>query len=386
MFDKNEPVYLDHAATTPMRPEVAEAMAPYASEFFGNPSSTHRFGRKAMNALEEARERLAGALGAKRREVVFTGGGTEADNIAVLGAWRTRGEAGAWVVTSAIEHSAVRGAAAQAGREGARVALLGVDENALVDLGALDELLALEPAVVSVMVVNNEVGTRQPVEAIAERCRERGVPYHADAVQALGRVPVRVDALACDMLAISAHKVAGPKGVGALFLREGSKTQPITHGGGQEASLRPGTQNVAGAVGFALAAELAVAELEAEARRLEALRDRLADAVRAVAPGATVNAAGAPRAPHVLSMTIPDVDQDALLIGLDLAGVAASGGSACHSGAAEPSHVLLAMGAPTEDCATVRFSFGHTTTEADVERAARGVADALRTMAPTPTR
>src|SRR5690606_13126324 len=216
-------IYLDHAATTAMRPEVVEAMLPYFQDSFGNASSAHRWGRQARNALEQARERLAAALGAKRREIVFTGSGTEADNIAVLGRWRTacrEGTRGA-IVCSAVEHKAVGAAAKEAGHDGASVILLAVDENGRVELGSLDEALAANPCVVSVMWGNNEVGTVQPVYEIAERCRSRGVPFHTDAVQAFGKVRVNVSELPCDLLSLSAHKISGPKGIGALFIREG---------------------------------------------------------------------------------------------------------------------------------------------------------------------
>lgn len=364
-------IYLDHAATTATRPEVVEAMMPYFQEAFGNASSAHRWGRQARNALEQARERFAAAIGAKRREVVFTGSGTEADNIAVLGRWRTacrEGSPGA-IVCSAVEHKAVGAAAKEAGYDGADVILLAVDENGRVELGSLDEALAARPCVVSVMWGNNEVGTVQPVHAIAERCRSRGVPFHTDAVQAFGKVRVHVGELSCDLLSVSAHKIAGPKGIGALFVREGVTVLPLTYGGGQERQLRPGTENVASAVGFAVAAELAVREQEEEAARLGALRARLEQALCDRVPDLIVNGAGAERLPHVLNVTIPGADQESLLIGLDLEGVAVSGASACQSGSASPSHVLTAMGQLVTDAAAIRMSLGRTTTAAEIDRA-----------------
>jgi cysteine desulfurase len=380
-----EPIYLDHAATTALRPEVREAMAPYLDVRFGNPSSLHRWGREARGALEQARQKLAAALGANRREVVFTGGGTEADNIAVLGRWRTVCRSGGGsVVCSAIEHKAVAAAAAQAGVEGATVVLLGVDPDGVVDLHALDEALADRPCVVSVMWGNNEVGTLQPVGAIAERCRAAGVVFHSDAVQGFGKTRVRVDEIACDMLSISAHKIGGPKGVGALFIRDGVALLPLSHGGGQERELRPGTENVAAAVGLAVAAELAAREQEAECARLLALRDRLADGLRAQVPDLVINAAGAERLPHVLNVSVPGADQEALIYGLDLDGLAVSGASACQSGASKPSHVLLAMGAVLPDAASVRLSLGHDTTAEEIERAIAifcGVAGRVRQYA-----
>jgi cysteine desulfurase len=363
-------VYLDHAATTALRPEVRDAMAPYLDERFGNPSSMHRWGREARNALEEARERLAAAIGARRREIVFTGGGTEADNLAVLGRWRSAcrngGGAGA-VVCSAVEHKAVGAAAKHAAEEGAALILLGVDEEARVDLGALDEALATEPCVVSVMWANNEVGTIEPVAEIGRRCRERGVVFHTDAVQAFGKVRVDVRDTACDLLSLSAHKISGPKGIGALYIREGTVVLPLVHGGGQERELRPGTENVAAAVGFARAAELAVADQEHEGDRLRALRDRLETGLRQHVPDLLVNGAAAPRLPHILNVTVPDADQEGLLIGLDLEGVAASGASACQSGTVQPSHVLAAMGRLRPAAAAVRFSLGRTTRASDID-------------------
>ncbi len=362
----NETIYLDHAATTPVRAEVREAMAPYYEDRWGNPSSTHRWGRAARAALEEARERVAAALGAARNEVLFTSGGTEADNLAVLGRWRA---GGAGVVCSAIEHRAVLDAARLAARGGANVQILGVDERGVVDLAALDEALHDRPAVVSVMWGNNEVGTLQPVASIAERCRAADVRYHADAVQAFGRVPVRVDEIPVDLVSVSSHKIGGPKGVGALYVRSGVQIEALLWGGGQERDLRPGTQNVAGAVALATAAELADREREAESARQTALRDRLEAGLTAKVAGVSVNGAGAPRLPHVLNLRVPAIDQEMLLAALDLEGIAVSSGSACHSGAVEPSHVLVAMGRVAEGESSLRFSLGRTTTDAEIDRA-----------------
>lgn len=353
-----------------MRPEVREAMAPYLAEQFGNPSSTHRWGRQARNALEQARERVAAALGAGRREIVFTSGGTEADNIAILGRWRSAcrsGGTGGSVVCSAVEHKAVGAAAQRAAEEGASLVLLGVDEDGRVDLGALDEALASEPCIISVMWANNEVGTVQPVAEIAERCRARGVVFHTDAVQAFGKLPVRVDRVPCDLLAISAHKVGGPKGIGALYIRESTAVLPLAHGGGQERDLRPGTENVAAAVGMAVAAELAAVEQEEHAARVGTLRDRLAAGLRGAVPDLVVNGVGAQRLPNILNVTVPGADQEELLVGLDLEGLAVSGGSACQSGTIKPSHVLGAMGAVRPGSANVRLSLGWTTDAADVD-------------------
>ncbi|HSJ08761.1 MAG TPA: cysteine desulfurase family protein [Longimicrobiales bacterium] len=363
-------VYLDHAATTAMRPEVREAMSPYLDERFGNPSSMHRWGRQARNALEQAREQLATALGAHRREVVFTGGGTEADNMAVLGRWRAacRGDgARGAVVCSAVEHKAVGAAAQCAAQEGAELIILGVDEAGRVELGAVDEALTSGPCVVSVMWANNEVGTVEPVAAIGARCREAGVVFHTDAVQAFAKVRIRVDETPCDLLSLSAHKIGGPKGIGALYIREGTTVLPLVHGGGQERELRPGTENVAAAVGFAVAAGLAAAEQAEEAARLRTLRDRLEQGLRGQSGDIIINGPAEGRLPNIVNLTIPGADQEGLLIGLDLEGVAASGASACQSGAIKPSHVLMAMGQVRPGDATLRLSLGRTTSAEEVD-------------------
>jgi cysteine desulfurase len=364
-------IYLDHAATTPVRPETRAAMEPYLSERFGNAASTHAAGRAARSALEESRERVAGALGAARSEIVFTASGTEADNLAVLGRWRTTGGG---VAVSAVEHSAVLEAASQAAREGAAVTVLAVDERGVVDLDALREALDTPHAVVSTMWGNNEVGAIQPVAAIAELCRERGAVFHTDAVQAVGHVPVSVAEVRCDLLTISAHKFGGPQGVGALFVRRGTDLAPLILGGGQEGGLRAGTSNVAGAVGLADALERAVSGLAEEAARLGGLRDRLERTLRNAVDDLTVNGPVAPEArlPHILSIGLDGVDPDVLLPALDLAGIAVSSGSACHTGAAAPSHVLVAMGVQRDT--VVRFSLGWSTTAEDVEAAAATIA------------
>jgi cysteine desulfurase len=379
-------VYLDHAATTPVQPAVRDAMAPYLDDRFGNPSSMHRWGRQARNALEEARERVATALGASRREIIFTSGGTEADNLAVLGRWRsvcrarTNAAAGGIatgpaapgvVVISAVEHKAVSAAALCASEEGADLMLLAVDEDGVVQLGAFDEALTMRPCIVSVMWANNEVGSIQPVAEIGTRCRDAGVVFHTDAVQAFGKLPVRVDRTPCDLLAISAHKIGGPKGIGALYIRDATAVLPLVHGGGQERELRPGTENVAAAVGLAAAAQLAADGQARHAAHAAALRDRLLDGIRRSAPDVIVNGPSDPalRLPNILNITLPGADQEALLISLDLEGIAASGASACLSGTAKPSHVLTAMGRAGIPGANVRLSVGWTTTEEDIDAA-----------------
>jgi cysteine desulfurase len=369
-----QPIYLDHAATTPVRPEVRDAMRPFFDDEFGNPSSPHRWGRAARSALETARERVAAVLGAERHEIFFTGCGTEADNLAILGRSRLEQRT---VVCSAVEHKAVLGAARRAHAEGSRLSVLGADSDGRVELAVVEEALHLEPCIVSVMWGNNEVGTLQPLQAIAELCREAGVILHSDAVQAFGKVRIRVDETPLDLLSLGAHKFGGPKGVGVLFVRDGVDLVPLEYGGGQENRLRPGTENVAFAVGFAAAAELAAREQAAECDRLAAVRDHIEQELASRIPGLIVNAGGASRLPHILNVTIPDIDQEALLVSLDLAGLAVSVASACQSGAAEPSHVLAAMGGVRDKAATLRVSVGRTTTDADAARAAATIPDVI---------
>lgn len=361
-------IYLDHAATTPVRPEARAAMEPFLSERFGNASSVHGVGRAARSALEGARERVAELLGAEPAEIVFTSGGTESDTLAILGRWRAdrRG-----VAVSAIEHSAVRRSAAQAAREGAAVTTLAVDEDGRLDMGALEEALSTPLSVVSVMWANNEVGTLQPVRSIGERCRSQHVTFHADAVQAAGHLPVSVRDVPCDLLSLSAHKFGGPQGVGALYVRGGTRLDPLLFGGGQERGVRPGTSNVAGAVGLAAALSASTGELEAESSRLAGLRDQLEARVLTAVPGASVNGPAGnddERLPHISSIALDAVEPDVLIPSLDMAGLAISSGSACHSGATAPSHVLVAMG--RQDAAVVRFSLGWPTTAEDVDAAA----------------
>ncbi|HET7231429.1 MAG TPA: cysteine desulfurase family protein [Longimicrobium sp.] len=376
-------IYLDYAASAPLRPEAREAMLPFLEGRFGNPSSIHRFGRDARAALEEARARLALLIGAAPGEIVFTHAGTEADGVAILG--RARQVRGAPVAISSIEHKAVLASAHAAEDDGTRVIVMGVDGNGVVRVDAVEAALEERPAVVSVMWANNEVGTLQPVGEIGERCRAAGVVFHSDAVQALGKVPVRADAVAVDLLAFSAHKVGGPKGIGALYVRRGTALRPLLFGGGQERGLRPGTEDVAGALGFAAAAQAAEAQREQAMARVEALRDRLEAGLRERVPGLLVNGAGAARLPTVSNVSVPGADPQALLMSLDLEGIAVSSGSACSSGAVEPSHVLTAMGvAPEVAGPSVRFSLGWGTTGAEIDRVLEvfpAVAERVRALA-----
>lgn len=364
------PIYLDHAATTPVRAEVFEAMRPFFGARFGNPSSTHRWGREARAALDEARERVARCLGARPDELCFTSGGTEADNLATLGAWRAMRQKGREaVVTSPTEHKAVLGAVHQAEREGAEVRLLEVNCDGCVSPESFDAMVDDAVAVCSVMWVNNEVGTIQPIPSFAEMAHSRGVLMHTDAVQAFGKVEIDAGKQQFDMLSISGHKIGAPKGIGALFIRRGTPLQPLMHGGTQERGRRPGTENIASAIGLARAAELTLEEHQSECRRLESLRERLEAAILEKMPDAVIHGRGGPRAPHVLNLSVPGTDSESLLMALDLKGIAASGGSACQSGSVSPSHVLMAMGVSPELAgAAIRFSLGALTTEDCVNR------------------
>ncbi|HTK50619.1 MAG TPA: cysteine desulfurase family protein [Gemmatimonadaceae bacterium] len=365
-----QPVYLDHAATTPVRKEVFEVMEPFYGPRFGNPSSVHRWGREARAALDEARERVAGCLGAHPDEVCFTSGGTEADNLAVLGPLRSQVEKGRRVILSTpIEHKAVLATVHHAAHDGVTERMLTVTKGGVVDLAANDVAIDDSVAVCTVMWVNNEVGTIQPVPEIAERVKARGGIMHTDAVQAFGKIDINVGKLGVDLLSISGHKIGAPKGVGAMYIRRGTRIDPLFHGGSQDRGRRPGTENVAYAVALARAAELAVEERETEWARVESLRNSLEEGLLARIPDAVVHGRGAPRAPHVLNISVPGTDSESLLMALDLAGVAASAGSACQSGNVTPSHVLLAMGVKADlAIAAVRMSLGSLTTPDHITR------------------
>lgn len=376
-------VYLDHAATTPLRPEVRAAMARRIPDELGNPSSVHRWGRRAAALLDEARSRVAGALGCRPSEILFVRGGTESDNLALRGRWAAvrDGTPHPLLVHTAVEHPAVRETAEALEPMGARREVLPVDRDGTPDLDALDRSLAHAPAVVSMMWVNNEVGTVLPVPEAARRAAEWGIPLHTDAVQAVGKVPVRLNEVPVALLTATGHKIGGPPGTGILFVRKGIELAPLLTGGGQERGLRPGTQDVAGAVGMAEALELAVAEQEAEAHRLAPLRDTLEDLLRKHLPGLRVHAGGGERAPHILNVGIPGADPAALVQALDLEGVAASSGSACSSGARRAGPVLRALlGEEADGAAPLRFSLGRTTTADDVRRAGEATAAVLERL------
>ncbi|HZG88066.1 cysteine desulfurase family protein [Paenibacillus sp.] len=380
----NEPIYLDHAATTPMRQEVLESMLPYFTHMFGNPSSVHRFGRDAKTALTAARDSLAQRLGCSPNELVFTSGGTESDNLALFGAASAAGAGRRKIVTTAVEHHAVLHAAEELERLGFEVVYAPVDETGRVDLAALEAAIDDKTAVVSVMFGNNEVGTLQPIEAIGELARRRGAAFHVDAVQALGHVPIDLAALPVDLMSFSAHKINGPKGVGLLYASRRLKLHARAFGGPQERGRRAGTENVAGAVGFAKAAELACADIERRSAELAALREAMLTTFeRLLPPGAfVVNGHPTERLPHILNVSFPGASTDTALMNLDLDGVAAASGSACASGSLEPSHVLRAMGADDARLrSAIRFSFGEGNCLKSVTFAAEKTATVVKRLA-----
>jgi len=366
--------YLDHAATTPMLPQVVDAVAD-AMRHAGNASSLHASGRAARRAVEESRERIAGALGSRPADIIFTSGGTEADNLAVKGGWWARRAADAnrtGLLVSAIEHHAVLDQAHWlAEAEGAAVDYLPVDEAGRLDLDAVKQRLAgdaSDVALISVMWANNEVGTIQPIGDLVALAAEYGIPVHTDAVQAVGQIPVDFDASGVDALTLTSHKLGGPFGVGALVARRDFAMRPLLHGGGQERDVRSGTLDVPGIVGFAVAVEEAIADQPRLAARLTALRDRLVAGVVAEVPDAIYNGDPVERLPGNAHLRFPGCEGDALLMLLDARGVECSTGSACNAGVPQPSHVLLAMGASEPDArSSLRFSLGHTSTDADVD-------------------
>jgi cysteine desulfurase len=365
------PIYLDHAATTPLRREALEAMLPWFAEGFGNPSSSHAFGRKARAGLDEAHERVAASIGAKPREIVFTSGGTEANNLALKGAAWAGKSRGHRIITTSVEHHSVGHTVRYLEKFGFEIVELPVDRYGRVDPDELEAAITPKTILVSVMLANNEVGTTQPIAAIAERVRRhKGILLHTDAVQTAAYLPLDVASLDVDMLSLAAHKFEGPKGVGVLYVRHGTNILAQQQGGSQERYRRAGTENVAGATGTAAALELAVAERPTVAPRLAQLRERLAGKLRGLDD---VEFTGHPteRLPGLLSVVAAGLSGSDIAVTLDLAGVACSTGSACVSGSTEPSHVLSAMGFPADEAVgALRFSLGRSTTEDEVARAA----------------
>lgn len=364
-------LYFDYAATTPVRQEALDAMLPHLASGGYNPSSVHAEGRAAKSALDEARERVAAVLGAKPKEIVFTAGGSEADNLALLGVIHAARRPGAAVVSCVTEHHAVLHALDVLADEGFEVVRCHVGASGTIDRSDFKRALESSPALVSVMYVNNEIGVVQPIAELAHEAHARGALMHTDAVQAAQFLPLDVHSLDVDLLSLASHKVYGPKGVGALYVRDGVPLAPMVYGGSQEFGKRAGTENVAGIVGFATALELAAKERDVAAQRLTRLREAFEARVSSRIPDCRINGAGAPRAPHITNLSFAGLDSEQLLMRLDLDGVAVSAGSACTSGAIEPSHVIGALGLEAEWMRGVlRFSFGRTTIEGEVQRAA----------------
>ena len=379
-------VYLDHAATTPTRPEVVQAMLPYFTDAFGNPSSIYSYGQEARGAVEEARTKVAELIGARSEEIIFTSGGTEADNHALKGVAYANERKGNHIITTSIEHHAVMEVCKFLERRGFRITYLPVDEYGLVDPDDVKRAITDKTILISVMHANNQVGTIEPVEEIGEIAREAGVCFHTDAVQTLGHIPVNVDKLKVDLLAISAHKFYGPKGVGALYVRKGTRLVSLMHGGEQEKRRRAGTENVPAIVGLGKAVELAGWEMGKEAERLAYLRDKLIKGLVEKIDHIRLNGHPTRRLPNNVNVSVDFVEGESMLLNLDLEGVCASTGSACSSASLEPSHVLLALGlSPEQAHGSLRFTLGRENTEADVERVLEvlpGIVARLRAMSP----
>jgi cysteine desulfurase len=358
-------VYLDNNATTPLLPEVFEAMRPYFAEHFGNASSIHHHGQETRAATERARESVAGLLGCKPSEIVFTSGGTEADNLAILGVVR----AGDHVITSTVEHHAVLNSCKHLEAMGCEVTYVPVDGRGLVDPDDVRRTVRPRTRLVTIMMANNETGVLQPVEEIGKIAGETDVYFHTDAVQAAGKVAIDVNRLGCDLLSISGHKLHGPQGVGALYVRKGTVLEPIFYGGSHERSRRAGTENVPGIIGLGKAAQLAVEALvRDDLAQMSAMRDRIEQKILAEVEATGVNGSGAPRVPNTTNIHFDYIEGEALVIALDLKGLAVSTGAACSSGAIEPSHVLTAMGLPSEIArASLRFSLGKQNNAEDVQ-------------------
>ena len=362
----NRQVYLDHNASTPVHPEVVEAMLPYFSERFGNPSSVHGFGREAREGLETAREQVAHFLRVGKEEVVFTSGGTESDNMAVKGVALARGRG--HIITSRIEHHAVLRAVETLETQGFAATYLDVDGHGMVDPDALRRAIRPDTILISLMHANSEIGTIQPARQLGAIARERGIPFHMDAVQTFGKVPIDLDAFDIDMLSFSSHKIYGPKGVAGLYIRKGTKMVSLQHGGEHERRRRAGTENVAGIVGFGKAVEIRGRDMAEEGQRLTGLRDRLWEGLKARVPEVRLNGHPTERVPGTCNVCFRHVESESIVLGLALKGIGVSAGSACTSGNVEPSYVLVAMGVPVEwAMGAVRHSLGRSTTAQDID-------------------
>ncbi|MFD1423058.1 cysteine desulfurase family protein [Laceyella tengchongensis] len=375
-------IYLDHAATTPIHPLVKEAMLPYLEEAFGNPSSMHQYGRDVRVAIDQARDQVARALGADAGQLVFTSGGTEADNMALLGVAAAYAETGKkHLITTQIEHHAVLDACRYLERIGFEVTYLPVDHTGLIDLEQLRQAIRDDTALISIMMANNEIGTVQPIEQIGELARERGVLFHTDAVQAFGSLEIDVKRLPVDLISVSGHKINGPKGIGALYLGKNVKFIPRTFGGSQERRRRPGTENVMGIIGFAKAVELSQASREQHMADMRVLRQAFVDELNRQPIEFVVNGHPTKSLPHILNVSFPGTDSETLLMNFDLAGIACASGSACTSGTLEVSHVLQSMHLSEERTrSAIRFSFGRGNTVDEVKRAAEMVASIVHRL------
>jgi cysteine desulfurase len=380
-------VYLDHNATTPVEPEVLEAMLPFLSADFGNAASIHSFGQWARAAVETARESVAALIGARPQEIVFTSGGTESDNHAIFGIVEAAGGRDKHVITTAIEHEAVLNTCQALEKQGVSVTYLSVDGEGRIDLEALRRAISRETVLVTIMHANNELGTVQPLEEIGRIAAEADVYFHTDAVQSAGKLPIDVRSMGVDLLSLSGHKLYAPKGIGALYIKSGTRLRQLLYGGHHQRGLRPGTENVAGIVGLGKAAEMAWRSLAEDARRVSVLRDKLEHGLLARISDSSVNGSRSPRTPNTTNLLFHGVEGEALVIALDLKGLACSTGAACSSGAVEPSHVLTAIGLPPEEArASLRFSLGRHTTAEDIDFALQVVPAAvaqLRELSPS---
>lgn len=379
-------IYLDHAATCPTDPKVIDAMLPYFAENYGNPSSIYSLSRTTRNAIENAREILAKAIGADPKEIVFTSGGSESDNFALKGIAHALKDNGNHIITSQIEHHAVLYTCKYLEKNGYEITYLPVDNDGIVDLDELERAIRPDTILISIMHANNEIGTIQPIQQIGEIARKHRVKFHTDAVQTFGHIPINVDDLNVDLLSLSGHKFYGPKGVGALYIRKGTKITPLIHGGDQERRRRASTENVPGIIGLGKAAELALAIMDKEAERQSQLRDEFIQTILKNIPDARLNGHPAKRLPNNVNISFEGIEGESILLNLDMEGIAASTGSACSSSSLEPSHVLLSIGLTHEFAhGSVRFSLGKHTKQEELDHVAEvlpGIVKKLRAMSP----
>ncbi|MFS0561817.1 cysteine desulfurase family protein [Terribacillus sp. 179-K 1B1 HS] len=376
-----KPIYLDHAATSPMHPDVIQAMIPVMESTFGNPSSVHAFGREARHIVDVAREKVAASIGATDKQIIFTSGGTEADNMALIGVANACSERGKHIITTAIEHHATLHAASYLESLGYEVTYLPVDESGLIKLADLQAALRPDTVLVSVMMINNETGIMQPIQAIGDLLQAHPAYFHTDAVQAYGTEEIDVDALGVDLLSVSAHKINGPKGIGALYVRDGVRIKPITFGGEQERKRRAGTENVASIVGFGKAAELAMQKRKERRAAYQQLQDTFVDELKLAGIDFSINGGSGQRTAGITNISFPGTNVESLLMNFDLSGVTVSSGSACTAGSVDPSHVLKAMYGDDERVTnSIRFSFGYGNTVESVREAAQTVAAIIKRL------